>query len=148
MLHTETVAPKTLELLTQLMDDATFNQFLLVGGTSLSLQLGHRISVDLDLFHDLAAMKLNAIVGNGTRMKDFIDIAYLSNKITFNEMLNAYESKYKSNPVMVLKAISYFDDINYDEPIQMLDKKDFEWKKIRKHLLLMVKSPDKIFGGL
>ena len=50
MLHTETVAPKTLELLNQLMNDTTFNFFLLVGGTSLSLQLGHRISVDLDLF--------------------------------------------------------------------------------------------------
>lgn len=50
MLHTETVAPKTLELLTKLMNDTTFNHFLLVGGTSLSLQMGHRISIDLDLF--------------------------------------------------------------------------------------------------
>jgi hypothetical protein len=49
MLYTQTVAPKTLELLNQLMHDTTFNCFLLVGGTSLSLQLGHRISVDLDL---------------------------------------------------------------------------------------------------
>jgi hypothetical protein len=46
MLHTETVAPKTLELLNKLMNDTTFNHFLLVGGTSLSLQLGHRLSVD------------------------------------------------------------------------------------------------------
>jgi len=52
MLHTETVAPKTLELLNKLMNDTTFNHFLLVGGTSLSLQLGHRLSVDLDLFTD------------------------------------------------------------------------------------------------
>ena len=29
-----------------------FNQFRLVGGTALSLQLGHRISVDIDLFSD------------------------------------------------------------------------------------------------
>jgi putative NADH-flavin reductase len=50
MLFTETVAPKTLELLTRLMNDASFNHFLLVGGTSLSLQMGHRISIDLDLF--------------------------------------------------------------------------------------------------
>jgi hypothetical protein len=32
------------------MNDASFNHFLLVGGTSLSLQMGHRISIDLDLF--------------------------------------------------------------------------------------------------
>lgn len=29
-----------------------FNKFRLVGGTALSLQLGHRISVDIDLFTD------------------------------------------------------------------------------------------------
>ncbi|SHL64768.1 Nucleotidyl transferase AbiEii toxin, Type IV TA system [Chishuiella changwenlii] len=29
-----------------------FNSFRLVGGTSLSLQLGHRISIDIDLFSD------------------------------------------------------------------------------------------------
>ena len=50
MLYTQTVAPKTLELLNRLMHDTTFNAFILVGGTSLSLQVGHRISIDLDLF--------------------------------------------------------------------------------------------------
>jgi len=35
MLYTETVAPKTLELLNKLMRDTTFNHFLLVGGTSI-----------------------------------------------------------------------------------------------------------------
>lgn len=208
MLHTNTVAPKTLELLTQLMNDDAFNDFLLVGGTSLSLQIGHRISLDLDLFcntsfdatklvehlrsvykfeldfidketvkgeiggikidclahkypwlnapitingirlagfEDLAAMKLNAIVGSGTRVKDYIDIAYLSCKITLNEMLQAYQTKYSSNAVMVLKAIAYFEDINFDEPITMLEKKNFNWKIISKHLLLMMKYPDKIF---
>jgi len=32
------------------MVDPAFSHFVLVGGTSLSLQLGHRISVDLDMF--------------------------------------------------------------------------------------------------
>ena len=50
MLYTQTVSPKTLELLIRLMNDTTFNRFLLVGGTALSLQLGHRLSLDLDLF--------------------------------------------------------------------------------------------------
>lgn len=208
MLHTKSIEPKTLELLTQLMNDVTFNEFLLVGGTSLSLQIGHRISIDLDLFcnttfdqnklvehlrtvykfeldfidretvkgeisgikidclahkypwlnapitingirlagfEDLAAMKLNAIVGSGTRVKDYIDIAYLSCKISLNEMLHAYQTKYASNAVMVLKAIAYFEDINFDEPITMLEKKNFKWKIISKHLLLMMKYPDRIF---
>ncbi len=208
MLHTKTVAPKTLELLVRLMNDPTFDTFRLVGGTSLSLLIGHRISVDLDLFsnitfdeqkmleylrleydfeldyidketlkgeidgvkidciahkytwlsppvfensirlaafEDIAAMKLNAIVGNGTRVKDFIDIAYLSQKMTFNQMLSAYQTKYKSNAVMALKAIIYFDDINLKEPIIMIDNPTFEWKSIKKRLNMLLKYPDKIF---
>lgn len=211
MLYTETVAPKTLELLKQLMHDTNFNSFLLVGGTSISLQIGHRISIDLDLFcnqsfdeqklaeylrieygleldfidketvkgeidgvqidciahkypwlknpieingirlagyEDLAAMKLNAIVGNGTRVKDYIDIAFMSTKMSLNQMLVAYQTKYTSNGVMVLKAIAYFDDINFDEPVSMLDATNFDWKKIRKHLLLMINQPDKVFDKI
>jgi predicted nucleotidyltransferase component of viral defense system len=44
---------KTLEqALGVLMREELFAPFRLVGGTSLSLQLGHRISVDIDLFTD------------------------------------------------------------------------------------------------
>ncbi len=50
MLHTKTVDPITLELLTDLMRKDYLNHFVLVGGTALSLQIGHRKSVDLDLF--------------------------------------------------------------------------------------------------
>ncbi|WP_234998009.1 nucleotidyl transferase AbiEii/AbiGii toxin family protein [Parabacteroides sp. Marseille-P3160] len=34
------------------MNDEAFSRFVLVGGTSLALLLGHRISVDLYLFTD------------------------------------------------------------------------------------------------
>jgi hypothetical protein len=190
------------------MVDHTLLHFELVGGTSLSLQLGHRLSVDLDLFtnetfnendlaeylrftyqfeldfldketvkgeiegvkidciahkypwlnapvlddgvrlagfDDMAAMKLNAIVGNGTRIKDFIDVAFMSSKISLNGMLDAYEKKYRSNAVMALKAITYYDDIHLNEPIRMLGKQKFDWEKIKKQLKLMLKYPDKIF---
>lgn len=50
MLHTETVAGPTLELLKKLEAEAAMVDFNLAGGTSLALYLGHRISVDLDLF--------------------------------------------------------------------------------------------------
>ncbi len=59
MLHTETVAPETLELLSRLMQDSFFNNFVLVGGTAISLHLGHRISVDLDLFSNESLMSKN-----------------------------------------------------------------------------------------
>ena len=41
MLHYETIAPATRELLNKLMLDDRLKDFVLVGGTSLALQLGH-----------------------------------------------------------------------------------------------------------
>lgn len=50
MLHKNTVKPETFDLLKRLMQLTALDKFALVGGTNLSLQLGHRISVDLDIF--------------------------------------------------------------------------------------------------
>lgn len=50
MLHLETVEPLTLGLLNSLMSKKYMDPFVLVGGTALALQLGHRKSVDLDWF--------------------------------------------------------------------------------------------------
>lgn len=211
MLHKETIEPATLELLIRLMNDRMLKDFVLVGGTALALQLGHRISIDLDLFSetsfdqssladylyhaysfeldfistntikgeingvqvdciahqypwienycsedhirmagfsDIAAMKLNAVAGNGTRLKDFIDIAFLSYKMTFNNMLDSYVMKYKGNPVIPLKAITYFEDLNFNEPIRMTGEKSFDWAKIRKRLHKIQEYPDQLFPAL
>ena len=50
MLSYQTISPDTLELLRRLMAEPLFNQTRLVGGTALALQMGHRSSIDLDLF--------------------------------------------------------------------------------------------------
>lgn len=50
MLQYATVEPNTLRILKQLMLLKELDSFSLVGGTALSLYLGHRISVDIDLF--------------------------------------------------------------------------------------------------
>lgn len=55
MLHYTTIDPRTLQLLKQLQSDPIFCGSRLVGGTALALQLGHRNSVDLDLFGSIAA---------------------------------------------------------------------------------------------
>lgn len=52
MLYKETVAPQTLDLIERFFKDARLDEFVLVGGTALSLQIGHRISIDIDLFSD------------------------------------------------------------------------------------------------
>ena len=51
-LHWTTVKPILKVVLTELMQSSSFDPFRLVGGTSLSLQIGHRMSDDIDLFSD------------------------------------------------------------------------------------------------
>ena len=50
MLYYKTIDPETLELLKRIQGIPEFSNLRLVGGTSLALQIGHRKSVDLDLF--------------------------------------------------------------------------------------------------
>lgn len=211
MLHKETIDAATLELLKRLMGDERLQGFVLVGGTSLALQIGHRISVDLDLFiekefeadelreylernyhlqtdylafatvkgeiegvqvdciahayswlkpfvleegvrlaslEDICAMKLNAIAGNGARIKDFVDVAYLSSMFSLEQMLKFYEEKYHANPLMPLKGIVYFADINKNAPVKMANGKPLDWKSIEKRLLAMEKFPQRVFPRL
>lgn len=69
-LHYETVSPLLRNVLHEMMSCEIFAPFLLVGGTALSLQLGHRVSDDIDLFTDAEYGSLglsgNAIVASGT----------------------------------------------------------------------------------
>lgn len=50
MLHFETIDTGTLDLLIKLQKASVFSWLRLVGGTALALQIGHRKSIDLDLF--------------------------------------------------------------------------------------------------
>lgn len=59
MLHLETISSATLELLNKLMNFNEFDKLRLVGGTGLALQIGHRISIDLDLFGDIDFESIN-----------------------------------------------------------------------------------------
>lgn len=59
MLYYNTVTPLLQNSLERLMLAEILKTFRLVGGTSLSLQLGHRESVDIDLFKDLSYNTVN-----------------------------------------------------------------------------------------
>lgn len=50
MLYYNTVNELLKQILLTLMSAEVFAPFRLVGGTALSLQLGHRMSIDIDLF--------------------------------------------------------------------------------------------------
>lgn len=59
MLYYNTVTPLLKETLGVLMNEDIFSPFRLVGGTNLSLRLGHRMSDDIDLFTDAEYGSLN-----------------------------------------------------------------------------------------
>ena len=90
-------------------------------------------------------MKLLSITDNGSRIKDFIDIAYLSSWFSLEEMLQFFIRKItNSNVIMPIKALTYFDDIDFNESIVMLYN-DFDWDKISNRLIDMTKEPNRIF---
>lgn len=196
MLHYDTIESATLELLKQLQEIPLLSKTRLVGGTSLALQIGHRKSIDIDLFGeidceqyelvdslselgkltvlkesknihvyqlnevkldivnykypwikpmivedelrladmvDIAAMKITAIIGRGTK-KDFIDLAFLLDIFSLEEVLNFYEKKYpEASRFMALKSITYFDDAEQDPMPYMLKAKS--WTDIKERIL-------------
>ena len=96
----------------------------------------------------IIAMKLLSITDNGSRIKDFIDIAYLSSWFSLEEMLQFFIRKItNSNIMMPIKALTYFDDIDFNESIVMLNN-NFDWDKIANRLINMTKEPNKIFKKL
>jgi len=211
MLFKETVEKDTLSILETLQKDEKLSNFYLVGGTALALMLGHRISIDLDLFSpvsfdtrqllkhlsenyefvrlsphaqlskvilqgkiknvkvdlvvnaypfvekpktiegvrmyslkDIAAMKLIAIADSGKRLKDFVDIAYLSTVMSFNEMLDAFGRKYNVDLERAILGITYFSDIDFTTKIDLIDA-TFRFEPIIERLYDMKRHPDKVY---
>ena len=59
---------------------------------------------------DIAAMKINAIEGRGTK-KDFIDIYFLLQHYTLKEILEFYKEKYPEYSIFrALMSLTYFED--------------------------------------
>lgn len=204
MLHTETVSTATLELLKSLQQISQFSKLRLVGGTALALHLGHRKSIDIDLFgsadfdeisfpdiirkagdvtllkntenihiclvngiktdiinysypwledvtvdndmriaglKDIAAMKLSAITGRGTK-KDFIDLFFLLKQFSLDDLILFYEQKYYDGSVfLVLKSLAYFADADNDGmplmlfPVTWTDVKETIQKELEEYIL-------------
>lgn len=87
---------------------------------------------------DIAAMKLNAIAGRGSK-KDFIDVFQLLKQFSLTEMLNFYSKKYPNgSEFMVLKSLLYFDDAeNEPDPIMMLK---ITWEEVKEKIVLEVRN--------
>ncbi|MBC8342542.1 MAG: nucleotidyl transferase AbiEii/AbiGii toxin family protein [Bacteroidetes bacterium] len=205
MLREETVDGIVLELLHELMQLKGLKDFYLVGGTGLALQLGHRKSIDLDLFtnktfdskslhdhlkdtfnddykntalfkngcmcfiknvkvdlirhnypllkslikentirlvslEDIAAMKVNAIYGSGSRKKDFIDLYFLLNIFSLEQILGFYKKKYThENLAFAIRSLIYFEDAEEEEWPEVIDNL-LNWIVVKNKIMELVKA--------
>ena len=78
---------------------------------------------------DIAAMKVNAIEGRGTR-KDFVDIYFLLQHYSLDEILGFYQKKYPEHSVFrALMSLSYFDDAEKQIMPKMFSKTSWDEMK-------------------
>lgn len=84
-------------ILLQLMKSEVFSAFRLVGGTSLSLQIGHRISVDIDLFTDAEYGTVDFYKIENYLKTNFPYVDYFSNEtVSFGKSYTIGNSKEES----------------------------------------------------
>jgi len=78
---------------------------------------------------DIAAMKLAAVAGRGTK-KDFIDIYFLLKEFSLAEMLVFYNKKFpEASEFLVLKSLTWFKDADDDEFPRMIVNEDWNFMK-------------------
>jgi hypothetical protein len=102
MLHYNAISPLLKEILLTISQNPLFKDFVLVGGTCLSLQIGHRRSIDIDMFTDMdyPTMDIKAI-------KQF-----LKKEFPFNENLDSLDNSALGYSLRI--GLSKFDSIKLD----------------------------------
>lgn len=82
---------------------------------------------------DIAAMKINAIEGRGTK-KDFIDMYFLLKHYSLEEILIFYAKKYPENSQFrALMSLSYFEDAEKELMPKMFSS--IEWEEMKDFIL-------------
>ena len=90
---------------------------------------------------DIAAMKVNAIIGRGTR-KDFIDLYVLLQHFSLSKIMNFYQQKYPEfSEYRALLSMTYFDDAEMqDMPLMFIDT---PWEEMKSYIIKEVKTYQK-----
>lgn len=85
---------------------------------------------------DIAAMKVNAIIGRGTR-KDFIDLFVLLQHYSLTEIMAFYKQKYPEfSEYRALLSMTYFEDAEMQDMPKMFI--DTSWKEMKKAIIMAV----------
>jgi hypothetical protein len=94
------------------------------------------LGINLASSEDIAAMKIDAIGGRGTK-RDFTDLYFLVKKFgNLNILLDFYNQKYnklEANRFHILKSLEYFADADKEEDPKMLIS-DYSWEKVKEYL--------------
>lgn len=90
---------------------------------------------------DIAAMKINAIEGRGSR-KDFIDVYMLLKKYSLDEILGFYKQKYPNYSIFrALLSLTFFEDAERESmPIMLIDD---SWEQMKNNILSVVEEYQK-----
>ena len=87
---------------------------------------------------DIAAMKVNAIIGRGTR-KDFIDLYILLRHYSLAEILDFYRQKYPEfSEYRALLSMTYFEDAEMQDMPRMFI--DTSWDEMKSTIINAVKA--------
>lgn len=87
---------------------------------------------------DIAAMKVNAIIGRGTR-KDFIDLYALLQHYSLQDIMAFYQQKYPEfSEYRALLSMTYFDDAEQQDMPKMFI--DTPWDEMKKTIVKAVKA--------
>jgi hypothetical protein len=111
MLFLNTVQSDTYELLKKLMQIPELCDFVLVGGTNLSLKFGHRISVDLDLFTNNPFDIEEVLVGINRNLPQSIKLDQRKQTIWLN--IDGIKVDVILHPYPYLQAIEVIDGVEY-----------------------------------
>lgn len=123
MLQYRAVYPTTLELLKILMKYDNLRQTFLVGGTALALQLGHRISVDIDLFSE-TDFETNEIL---SELRQDLDLQVIMQKEKNSMIINA-RKKNTNNEFVKVDFVKYayplLKELKNEDGIRLLSVDD------------------------
>lgn len=109
MLHTKTAQPILISTLKELMSAPFLKDFYLVGGTGLALLLGHRNSVDIDMFTHLPYVPDEL----SQELTDYFGERYQktgSNKSMLFCYINDVKVDFVNNKIPLLFPVHSFDD--------------------------------------
>ena len=111
MLYYNTISTPTLELLKVLQEIPALKSTRLVGGTGLALQIGHRISVDIDLFANNLKEDFISIIAAIKQKGYIVDIRKQSSNIMVS-MINGIKVDIVNYPYKWLYPPKYEEGIS------------------------------------